>query len=116
MKKIKNYINSYRDIGNWKSGWFWGLPQHFLAGDKQQHALLGSWFLVVYVFLIVESEFSKLLSFGVAFIAAAIVGYIWEVIQKKRKSGVYDHRDVVSTNLGFTIFVLLTEFIRLFTT
>jgi hypothetical protein len=102
---MKNYIKNM--------GWMF-LPTSFIAGDKQQHAFGGTWFITIYFLMLKGFELEKPIAFLIALGTCTLFALLWEFKQKIKRSGVFDLWDVVATDLGFILAFVVVQLIALF--
>lgn len=104
MKKIIEYLNSFRKIDDSTKGYLLGMPADWLAIDKQKHAIV-AFFLIPFLFFLPKEyiEMSDVVSILLATITMFCIGITWEYLQKITNTGEFDTKD--ATIMAFVVFL-----------
>ena len=104
---MKKFLKNFRNIGNYNLG-FMFIPQHYYAGDKQEHTLRGMFFAVSYFLLRYDLfQLDNYLAILISLLIVVAIAYFNEFRNKNKPNRKFSHYDVLAEIFGWFIIVII---------
>jgi len=104
---MKKFLNNFRNKGNYNLGYMF-IPQHYYAGDKQEHTLRGMFFAVSYFLLRYDLfQLENYLAIIISLLLVVGIAYFNEFRNINKPNRKFSHYDVMAEVIGWFIIVII---------